>query len=394
MLHALLITNDAAAAELLSRVIRQTGQIILDQNYSAQPTHYQLTRSLHTLPLDVIFVDVRDRGHVEQVQSEIEKKAKGTALVGFSTEPDGARNGGLPYVLQLPLSTGGLLDTVRGAVRSAHPRPLGNLVSLVSTKGGAGATSITLNVAAHLSKAFKKNVLVAEADLRFGTMSDWINARCIQTMGQSLACADSCVSLIWPRHICRKFGVDWMLTGRERNLPQVHWFDYDHLLRFVSSRYDYTLVDLPHFLDDAASEVVHLSQTVFVVTTAEVLSLRLARQRIDELEGMGVPKPRIRLLVNRLESRDLQPDDIRRTLACELGGVFPNDYPAVSNAILEGEFVRDNSRLGRAYRSFAGAIAGETRPTLDLESARSLFGAFLGSRRASAVMTSLLAQKQ
>src|SRR5277367_3125995 len=139
MLHALLISNDSAAAELLSRVIRQTGQIILDQTYSVEPTHYQLTRSLHTLPLDVVFVDVRDRTHVEQVQSEIEKKAKGTALVGFSTEPDCLRNGGLAYMLPLPLSPGGLLETVRGAVRSAHPRPLGNLVSLVSTKGGAGA---------------------------------------------------------------------------------------------------------------------------------------------------------------------------------------------------------------------------------------------------------------
>jgi len=393
MLHALLISNDCTAAELLTRVIRQTGQIILDQVYSAEPTHYQLTRSLHTLPLDVVFVDARDRAQVQQVQDEMEKKAKGTALVGFCTEPSFSAVG-LAHMLPLPLSPAGVLDIVRRAVRAAHDRPLRNLVSLVSTKGGGGATSITLNVAAHLSKYFKKNVLVAEADLRFGTMSDWINTRCIQTIGQSLSCADSCVSLIWARHVCRKFGVDWMLTGRERNMPPVHWFDYEHLLRFAAPRYDQVLVDLPHFLDDAVSEVVHLSQTVFVVTTAEVLSLRLARQRIDELEGMGVPRPRIRLLVNRLESRDLQPEDIRRTLGCELGGVFPNDYPAVSKAILEGEFVEDNSRLGRAYRSFAGAIAGETRPTLDLESARSLFGAFLGSRRASAVMTSLLAQKQ
>src|SRR5271170_7739277 len=137
MLHALLISNDAAAAELLSRVIRQTGQIILDQTFSVEPTHYQLTRSLHTLPLDVVFVDARDRGQVEQLQSEMEKKAKGTALVGFSTEPEGFRNGGLPFMLTMPLSPGGLLDVVRRAVRSAHDRPLANLVSLISTKGGA-----------------------------------------------------------------------------------------------------------------------------------------------------------------------------------------------------------------------------------------------------------------
>ena len=404
MLHALLISNDSAAAELLGRVIRQTGQITVDQSYSAAPSHYQLTRTLNTLSLDVAFLDVRNRAVAEQAQSEIAKRANGTAIVGFSNDPDSSAAGLTSYTLPFPLSPAGVVNTVRLAVRNARPKPLNNVVALVSTKGGGGATSIALNVAAHLGTSFKKKVLVAEADLMFGTISDWINARPVEPMARSLACADSCVSLIWPRHVCRKFGVDWMLTARDRNLPQPHWFDYHHLLRFVSQHYDHTLVDLPHLLDDASAEIVQLSQTVFVVTTAEVLSLRLARQRIDELESMGVPKFRIRLLVNRLESRDLQPDDIGRTLGCEVGGVFPNDYPAVSKAILAAEFLRDNTRLGRAYRSFAAAIAGtgvvdgagaaaELRPRLDLEPARSLFGALMGSRRAAAVMSSLLAQK-
>jgi cellulose biosynthesis protein BcsQ len=416
MLHALLISTDSAAADLLSRVLRQTGQITLDQVYSSAPTHYQLSRTLNTLPLDVAFVDMRNRGHAELVRAEIAKRANGTAIVGFSPESDDFFPGLAPYTLALPFSLANVQDTVQRAIRSCHQRPLNNIFALVSTKGGGGATSITLNVAAHLSTSFKKTVLVAEADLRFGTISDWINARPAESIAQTLASSDSCMSMIWPRHVCRKFGVDWMLTARDRSLPQPRWFDYHHLLRFVSQRYEHTLVDLPHLLDAASAEIVQLAQTVFVVTTAEVLSLRLARQRISELESIGVPKSRIRLLVNRLESRDLQPDDIERTIDCEVGGVFPNDYPAVSEAILEGEFLRANTRLGRSYRAFAealaagafggaqvitgaraaaaGAGAGGTRPALHLESTRSLFGAFMGSRRATAVMSSLLAQKQ
>jgi pilus assembly protein CpaE len=416
MLHALLISTDSATADLLSRVIRQTGQISLDQVYSCAPTHYQLSRTLNTLALDVAFVDMRNRAHTELVRSEIAKRANGTAIVGFSPDPDAYLPGLVPFTLSLPFSPSNVQDMVQRAIRSCQQRPLSNVFALVSTKGGGGATSITLNVAAHLSSSFKKTVLVAEADLRFGTISDWINARPAESIAQTLACADSCMSLIWPRHVCRKFGVDWMLTARDRSLPQPHWFDYHHLLRFVSQRYETTLVDLPHLLDPASTEIVQLAQTVFVVTTAEVLSLRLARQRLSELESIGVPKSRIKLLVNRLESRDLQPDDIERTIDCEVGGVFPNDYPAVSDAILEGEFLRANTRLGRSYRAFAEAIAdgvfgaaemptglraaaagagaGGIRPTLHLESARSLFGAFIGSRRATAVMSSLLAQKQ
>ena len=384
MLQSLLITSDRAAADLLADLIRQSGQISLEQVHCPAPSHYQLCRALNTRELDVIFLDTTQPDEAGMLCAEILKKTTRTAIVGFSVQRTSGHEGVTPHMLVWPFSVAGLVETVRRAVRQTCAVPLNNVFCVVPAKGGDGATTVTLNVACHLTMSLGKSVLVAEADLRSGTMAERLNAKPAQSIAQSLACADNCISLIWPRHVSSKFGVDWMLTNRERNPTQPAWCDYRHLLAFVSGRYDYTLVDLPDLVDEDTCDVALLSQKTFVVTTPEVLSLRLARQRIEELEFFGVPKARIQVLVNRYQSRDMSIADVAKTLGCEVGGVFPNDYPVVSKSILDGNFISDGTKLGRAYRSLAGVIAGSNKPAFGLESKSSMFGFLTSPGRSTA----------
>lgn len=384
MLQSLLISNDRAAAELIARAIRQSGHINLEQVFYPPPTHYQLSRALSTLTLDAAFVDTTNTEQVRMLCEEIAKRASRTAIIGFSPEPGEPRNRVTPNMLKWPLSNADVCSTVRQAVREASSGLLGNLLSVIPAKGGSGATTITVNLACQLAASLRKSVLVAEADLRSGTMSDWLGARPAQSIAQSLASADNCVSLIWPRHVASKYGVDWMLTDRDRNGFRPFWGDYRHLLTFASARYDYMLADLPDTIDEEASEIALLSRTTFIVTTPEMLSLELARQRIEELESFGVPRSRVRVLVNRVQRGDIvSPNEIQERLGCEVGGVIPNDYPAVYRSIFEGTFVSAGTKLGRAYCALARSIAGYPEA---FEPARthSMFG-FLTSPRRSAV---------
>ena len=55
---SLLISDDVDATDLLSRIIRGSGQITLDRFFYPSPTHYALATTLNTLALDVVFLDV------------------------------------------------------------------------------------------------------------------------------------------------------------------------------------------------------------------------------------------------------------------------------------------------------------------------------------------------
>src|SRR5579862_1060050 len=122
--------------------------------------------------------------------------------------------------------------------------------------------------------------------------------------------ADSAETLIWTRHVCSKDGVDFLLTAREPDGYRPKWHDYHHLLSFVSKKYDFVIFDLPELINSATSEVVRAAKTVYVMTTPEFISLKLARQRLAELRSAGATPQAVRILVNRHHSSDPSPDQI------------------------------------------------------------------------------------
>ncbi|HLJ50215.1 MAG TPA: hypothetical protein VKU01_29580 [Bryobacteraceae bacterium] len=385
MLHSLLITQNKEAAELFTSLIRSSGQINLDRVFCPPPSPYQLTMALTTLALDVAFIDVTDREQAVATCEQIRDKKMGLATVGFSTATGSeCPKHATPFTLDFPLSVQSFSMTVRDAIHAARPKRRGNVYAIMPGKAGGGATTIVLNLASHLANTPDTRVVVVEGDLHSGTIKERLELKLQQSIAQTLASADVAETLIWPRHVARKANIDFILTGRERGLRSPEWHSYHHLLTFLSNRYDHVLVDLPELLDDDTAEVAQTATTVFVMTTPEILSLHLAHQRIEELKAFGVLASRIKLLINRWHSDDMTPPEIAGLLDCEVGGVFPNDYRAVTNATLEKGFVDPHTRLGKAYRACASAIAGHNLPIRGPEGRRSLLELLRPARQAAA----------
>lgn len=387
MLHSLLITHDNDAAELLARLIRSSGQVLLDRLFCPEPSSYELTIALNTLALDVVFVDVSHPESAVSVSEQIRDKDATLAVVGFSTKV-------LPFVpyvsptafsLSLPLAVPSFLETVRDAVHASRPRTYSNVIAILPAKAGGGASTITVNVAAELARSFHKSVLMADCDLRSGTIADRLGLRPQQSICQTLGLADVASTLIWPRHVCRRDNIDFLLTDRDCKMCPPEWHNYYHLLGFLAPRYDHVLVDLPELVDDRTAEVLQSASVVYIMTTPELLSLNLARQRIADLEAVRVERSKVRILVNRWHHGDLHSKQISEILGCKVEAVFPNDYRPVREAILSQSFVEPKSPLGRVYHSFAGFLAGENRTPFDTEQLSSFVGSFRLPRLAALI---------
>jgi pilus assembly protein CpaE len=260
-------------------------------------------------------------------------------------------------------------------------RPLENVIAILPAKAGGGASTIAINTAQRLAQCFGKRVLVAECDLNSGTIAETLGLIPRESTARTLESADAAETLMWPRHVCRKDGVDFMLTAREWHGYRPTWHDYHHLLSFVAERYDCVLFDLPEVVDDATSEVVWAAKKVYVMTTSEIASLELARQRLAELRLAGVPLDRIRILVNRHHASDPSSEQISELLGCAVEMTLPNDYRAVQVAIGGRTFVAAQTVLGRSYMRLASVVAGQHHSGV---STRSFFGLFrTASRRAA-----------
>ncbi len=110
-------------------------------------------------------------------------------------------------------------------------------------------------------------------------------------------------------------------------------------------------------INEATAELVLAAQSVFVVTTPEVPSIGLAERRLEELKNIGVLHDRVRILLNRWHPAGQKPSRISETLRCPVAAAFPNNYPAVTNSILNATLVQPDTELGQAYRSFADFLS-------------------------------------
>jgi len=378
LIRTLLIADDREAVELLGSLIRSTGELTLERVLPVTPGSHQLTMALQTLAPDVILLDVSDAGKAFRVYEQLRAMDSEIPVVTVSID---FRVVLTPFALEPPLSVPRLMQTVRAAVNARRGRHKENVVAILPAKAGGGATTIAMNAAARLAGVFGKRVLVCESDLHSGVIAELLGLKANASMQQTLESADSAETLIWPRHVCHKDGVDFLLTRRGNNAYRPRWHDYHHLLSFVSPRYDTVLVDMPDQIDDATAEVVQCAKRVYVTTTPEILSLCLAHERIAELRAMGVDATNIRVIVNREHSTEMQSRQIEEILKCPVELVIPNDYPAVRAAALARTFVDGRTTLGRSYEKFAGLMASGYRPLPVAVTKPSLFGFMRPARR-------------
>jgi Flp pilus assembly CpaE family ATPase len=382
LIRTLLIADDRESVELLGSLVRSTGELTLERVVPVVPGSHQLTMALQTLAPDVILLDVSDAGKAFKAYEQIRAMSTDIPVVTCSVVFQIALT---PFALQPPLSSPRLLQTIRAAMNAGRVRHE-NVIAMLPAKAGGGATTIAINAAARLARMSGKRVLVCESDLRSGVIAELLGLKPNASMQQALEFADNAETLIWPRHICHKSGVDFLLTRREQTIYQPRWHDYHHLLSFASQRYDTVIVDMPDRINDATAEVVQCAKRVYVTTTPEILSLSLAKERIAELHAIGVDSSSLRVIVNRQHSSDMQSRQIEEILNCPVELVIPNHYSGVRAATLARTFVDDQTTLGRAYEKCAGLIASGYRPVLAAENKSSLFGFLRPARRYAETM--------
>ncbi len=129
-------------------------------------------------------------------------------------------------------------------------------------------------------------------------------------------------------------------------------------MHFLENRYDHVLVDLPEVVNDATAEVARRAESVFVVCTPEILSLKMADIRCKDLINRGVSRERIRLLVTRFKRDEVSIGDIEKNLGWPVYATLANDYRAVRSSILESRLVSSESAFGKDCRSFARQLSG------------------------------------
>jgi pilus assembly protein CpaE len=122
--------------------------------------------------------------------------------------------------------------------------------------------------------------------------------------------------------------------------------------------YDWIVLDLPAVFHRSSLLVLPEADRAYLVTTAELSSLHLARKAVNFLAQLGFGQDRVRVLMNRVERRPaLATSDVEKMLNAPVRGTFPDDCPALDRASAGGEALPSGSALRRQIEELATALA-------------------------------------
>jgi Flp pilus assembly CpaE family ATPase len=364
LLNAVLFSLDPGLAALVRSIADQSIEFVLERLVDSQPTGFEISRTLSTSTPDAVLLEIEDPEKdivYAQAIHTAEPKLPIVAVTARDISAELARNPdcGIAEVLLWPFTVFDFEATLQRAVRQAGEAHHENLIAFLPGKAGSGTSTTVMSTAGMLARHLKKRVLVMEADLHSGLFATLLDAKPRHSIRDALHRAKTLEIQDWERCLVRAAGVDYLVADPAVKEPIPGWSDYYQLLRFVLPRYDMVLVDLPEVVNAATAEAVRTSRAVYVVTTPELPSLALSRQRCQELTSWGVEDDRLFTILDRWHKHDLSADDVEKILRHPVAATINNDYRMVQRMISEARALGTDNDLGAAFLEFACGLVGE-----------------------------------
>jgi pilus assembly protein CpaE len=236
------------------------------------------------------------------------------------------------------------------AITPALSQPAGGkVVTVFSTKGGVGKTTLAANLAASVARLTKLKVAALDLDLEFGALGTVLGARPAGTI------ADLCrlETTITPEHVSRVLVKQpqcslWTLCAplhphlaaevegdarADRNRCYVA-----EVIDALRRCHDYVIIDTASNFRETNLVSFDKSDLILVVTLPEVPALETTAKGLDVLlERLEYPAEKVALVLNRADGgMGLKEEEIERSLGVRFRYRVPGDGTVAVQAGNEG----------------------------------------------------------
>jgi pilus assembly protein CpaE len=241
-------------------------------------------------------------------------------------------------------------------VLSAHPE-LGKIIVVYSPKGGAGTTTVAVNLAVTLQNEESPTALV-DGNLQFGDVAVFLNEQVRNSILDLAPRADELdvdvVKEVMIQHAAS--GVRILAApSRPEYAENVTGEQYAKVLKFLRRIYSYIVVDASSTLTDVVLAAMDSSDLIILLTTQEIPAIKNARLYLDLIDILNIDRKRILFVMNRFDKRiGIMPEKIGESFKHEVVAVIPFEDRVILPSVNRGvPFM-----LGDRTRPIAKSILG------------------------------------
>ena len=351
----LVISNDPLITDSVRVVINaQTDMEWVDPIPDGKDLLVELAlKSPHVILLDYAY---QKKGFFDLVD-KITTAYPGSALIVILPENEMVNSeriilSGARAFLVTPFKQENLLNTIRRVVElmsrnHAVPQPIvnesvtrpRNTFTVFSPKGGAGTSTIAINLAIALHQQLKEEVLLIDGKHLFGHVALCLNLR----TGNSITDLLAHVGQLDP-HLVKQVAVKHIsgiyvlpspnsITEAQGIRPD----DVYKMLQVLQNVFPNVIIDGGSYLSDNTVTYMDSSDRILLVLNPDLASLRDVRQFMEVAKSLAYPPEKTVLILNLTGRKaDVKREEIENILKMKIFGRIPADENLALSCLNEG----------------------------------------------------------
>lgn len=331
-------------------------------------------RIAHEMP-DVVVLDVSEaKYHEFELAERFKAQYKNMAFMMMSEDSSAelllkAIRSGFSEVIALPLSEEKLtraLDRHQGKQMNSASHH-SKVISVISCKGGSGATFIATNLGYILATLFNKKVLLIDINQYFGDASMYVSEQkpsmtladvCNQVNRLDFAFLESSLITVTP---------NYKILAAAENPASAADVLPEHLetiIRIARNYYDYIILDVGRQIDALTVKGLDLSDTIYPIMQLVLPYVRDAKNLLDVFKSLGYSNNKVHVIVNRYDkSSKLKLSDLSGAFNAAI--TVPNEYVAVTDSVNQGVSVYKLYKTSPVTKSLIGLAESITKTHIE-----------------------------
>jgi pilus assembly protein CpaE len=247
----------------------------------------------------------------------------------------------------------------QAAGRDSKPRTL----AVVGARGGVGATTTAVTVAAMLGASLKEDVLLIDFDLHYGTLMLALDLEAIDALREALDQPDR-IDALFIQQVAQKKGEHLYAIGAEE-APSGGFQARPHaasdFLRSVHRRFRWIVADVPRGDPVIQRQVIEAATDVLLIVDLTLPGVRDAL-RLQQMVHEVAPGARLHIATSgAVDSRRsaVKFADVERSLKRKVDCQIPSDPAAALAAVNFGKPLSEaapNSSVVKALRPLVAAL--------------------------------------
>ncbi|MGC2112524.1 MAG: AAA family ATPase [Candidatus Korobacteraceae bacterium] len=237
------------------------------------------------------------------------------------------------------------------------------VLAFLGVRGGAGATTVAIHLAAFLVQLCGKKTLIIDQQRQLGHVALYMGLPTPKYHFYDLARNVNRLDIDFLRSFVQHAGngvdvipaPDELFAVTDATVDDVH-----KTVRFLRTIYEYIIIDCPHGLGRLNVATVDEADKLFVVATPDIPALRDLSRYVDRLSQYHFPPGKLNVVLNRFRSKgEVGLEQITKGIKQPVAVTIPNSSSELIDAMNLGKPLvpGGNSEFSRQMRKWACTLA-------------------------------------